>query len=173
MAIAPLSKKELAEIAGYTYRWLYNIDRDLPDDKKLFVPVEEGKQKYDVPKFVQRWVAYNAENSIPEDTDLAAAKTKHEIIKTQKTELEVARMRGQMIDVQDVKKLWGDIANAVVQNLLGLPKKLGPALVMIESAEVISAMIDDEVRQILNDIADTPLPEYVQDDEPESESDDE
>lgn len=173
MAIAPLSKKELAEIAGYTYRWLYNIDRDLPDDKKLFVPVEEGKQKYDVPKFVQRWVAYNTENSIPEDTDLAAAKTKHEIIKTQKTELEVARMRGQMIDVQDVKKLWGDIANAVVQNLLGLPKKLGPALVMIESAEVISAMIDDEVRQILNDIADTPLPEYVQDDEPESESDDE
>ena len=173
MAIAPLSKKELAEIAGYTYRWLYNIDRDLPDDKKLFVPVEEGKQKYDVPKFVQRWVAYNAENSIPEDTDLAAAKTKHEIIKTQKTELEVARMRGQMIDVQDVKKLWGDIANAVVQNLLGLPKKLGPALVMIESAEVISAMIDDEVRQILNDIADTPLPEYVQDDDTESESDDE
>lgn len=173
MAIAPLSKKELAEIAGYTYRWLYNIDRDLPDDKKLFVPVEEGKQKYDVPKFVQRWVAYNTENSITEDTDLAAAKTKHEIIKTQKTELEVARMRGQMIDVQDVKKLWGDIANAVVQNLLGLPKKLGPSLVMIESAEVISAMIDDEVRQILNDIADTPLPEYVQDDEPESESDDE
>lgn len=173
MAITPLSKKELAEIAGYTYRWLYNIDRDLPDDKKLFVPVEEGKQKYDVPKFVQRWVAYNTENSIPEDTDLAAAKTKHEIIKTQKTELEVARMRGQMIDVQDVKKLWGDIANAVVQNLLGLPKKLGPALVMIESAEVISAMIDDEVRQILNDIADTPLPEYVQDDDTESESDDE
>lgn len=173
MAIAPLSKKELAEIAGYTYRWLYNIDRDLPDDKKLFVPVEKGKQKYDVPKFVQRWVAYNTENSIPEDTDLAAAKTKHEIIKTQKTELEVARMRGQMIDVQDVKKLWGDIANAVVQNLLGLPKKLGPALVMIESAEVISAMIDDEVRQILNDIADTPLPEYVQDDDTESESDDE
>ncbi len=171
MAIAPLSKKELAEIAGYTYRWLYNIDRDLPDDKKLFVPVEEGKQKYDVPKFVQRWVAYNTENSIPEDTDLAAAKTKHEIIKTQKTELEVARMRGQMIDVQDVKKLWGDIANAVVQNLLGLPKKLGPAVVMIESAEVISAMIDDEVRQILNDIADTPLPEYVQDDDTESESD--
>lgn len=172
MAITPLSKKELAEIAGYTYRWLYNIDRDLPDDKKLFVPVEEGKQKYDVPKFVQRWVAYNTENSIPEDTDLAAAKTKHEIIKTQKTELEVARMRGQMIDVQDVKKLWGDIANAVVQNLLGLPKKLGPALVMIESPEVISSMIDDEVRQILNDIADTPLPEYVQDDT-ESESDDE
>ena len=169
-----MTKKELAEIAGYTYRWLYELDRDLPAEKKLFVESEDGKQgKYDVPMFVQRWVAYNKDNSIPEDTDLQAAKTKHELIKMQKTELEVARMRGQLIDVQDVKRLWGDIANAVAQNLLGLPKKLGPSLVMVESAEVISALIDDEIRQVLNDIADTPLPEYVAADDDKEEGDDE
>lgn len=167
-----MSKKELAEIAGYTYRWLYELDRDLPENQKLFVEAAKGKQgKYDVPTFVQRWVAYNKENSIPEDTDLAAAKTKHELIKTQKTELEVARMRGQLIDVQDVKRLWGDIANAVTQNLLGLSKKLGPALVMIESAEVISAMIDDEIRTVLTEIADTPIPEYAQEADDDGEGD--
>ena len=31
-----MTKKELATIAGYTYRRIYDIDRDLPPEKKLF-----------------------------------------------------------------------------------------------------------------------------------------
>jgi ribosomal protein L11 methylase PrmA len=38
-----MTKKELASIAGYSYRQLYNIDRDLPDNGKLFVEGEGGK----------------------------------------------------------------------------------------------------------------------------------
>ena len=37
-----MTKKELATIAGYTYRRLYDIDRDLPEGKKLFVAGEGG-----------------------------------------------------------------------------------------------------------------------------------
>ena len=154
-----MTKKELASIAGYTYRRLYDIDRDLPEGKKLFVAGEGGK--YDLAVFVQKWVEYNVANEASEDWDLELVKAKHEAIKTQKTELEVARMRGQLVDVQDVRRLWGDIANTVTQNMLHLPSKLAPMLQMVESVDVIRGIIDEEIRKVLEEIAVTPLPEYA------------
>ncbi len=166
-----LTKKELATVAGYTYRRLYDIDRDLPQDKKLFVASEGGK--YDLAIFVQRWVDYNVQNETADIDDLDTVKARHEIVKTQKTELEVARMRGQLIDVQDVRRLWGDIANTVMQNMIHVPSKVAPQLQMIDNTELIASIIDTEIRSALNDIADTPLPSYAAEtEEDENEGDD-
>ena len=156
-----MTKKELANIAGYTYRRLHDIDRNLPDNKKLFVESEGGK--YDLALFVQRWVKYNVENEAGDEDDLDLVKARHEAVKMQKTELEVDKMRGQLVDVQDVRKLWGDIAATVTQNLLHLPTTLAPQLRMIENQEVISSVIDEGIRRVLNEIADTPLPDYAAD----------
>lgn len=168
-----MTKKELATIAGYTYRQLYNIDRDLPQEKKLFVESEGGK--YDLAIFVQRWVEYNVNREAADVDDLDTVKARHEVVKTEKTELEVARMRGQLIDVQDVRRLWGDIANTVMQNLIHLPSKLAPMLRMEDNTERIAAVIDDGIRGVLNALAETPLPDYAADDyaEEESEEDEE
>lgn len=169
-----MTKKELASVAGYTYRRLYDIDRDLPEGKKLFVKSEDGK--YDLAIFVQKWVDYNVQNESPDDwADLDLVKAKHEVVKTQKTELEVARMRGQLIDVQDVRRLWGDIANTVMQNMIHLPSKVAPMVQMMDNVELIASIIDEEIRKILNEIAETPLPDYAAEDgqEEESEGEDE
>lgn len=163
-----MTKKELANIAGYTYRRLHDIDRDLPDNKKLFVESEGGK--YDLALFVQRWVKYNVENEAGDEDDLDLVKARHEAVKMQKTELEVDKMRGQLVDVQDVRKLWGDIAATVTQNLLHLPTTLAPQLRMIENQEVISSVIDEGIRRVLNEIADTPLPDYAADPSSDEES---
>lgn len=166
-----LTKKELATVAGYTYRRLYDIDRDLPQDKKLFVASEGGK--YDLAVFVQRWVDYNVQNETADIEDLDTVKARHEIVKTQKTELEVAKMRGQLIDVQDVRRLWGDIANTVMQNMIHVPSKVAPQLQMMDNTELIASIIDAEIRSALNDIADTPLPDYAAEgEEDENEGDD-
>lgn len=171
--IPDMTKKELAEVAGYTYRRLYDIDKGQPDNQKLFVESKGGK--FDLALFVQRWVRYNVNNETSDIDDLDTVKARHEIVKTQKTELEVAKLRGQLVEVQDVKKLWGDIANTVMQNLIHLPSKLAPQLRMMESQEKIAAILDEGIRQVLNEIAETPLPEYAAD-EPsgdESEEDEE
>lgn len=160
------TKKELAQIAGYTYRRLYDIDLSLPQEKKLFVKGEGGK--YDLAVFVQRWVNYNVANEAADDDDLEAVKAKHEKVKTQKTELEVARMRGQLIDVADVKRLWGDIANTLSKNLLHIGSKVAPGLRMLDSMDVIQDIIDREVRTALESVADTPLPDYADDQTQES-----
>jgi len=162
MAIS-MTKKELATVAGYTYRRLYDIDRDLPEGKKLFVPGEGGK--YDLAIFVQHWVEYNVNNELDDIEDLDVVKAKHEVIKTQKTELEVAKMRGQLVDVQDIKQLWGDIANTVMQNMIHLPQKLAPILRMQDNAEVISGIIDTEIRKILDEVGTARLPDYAEENE--------
>jgi len=155
-----LTKKELATIAGYTYRRLYDIDRDLPVGKKLFVKGEGDK--YDLAIFVQKWVQYNSESiEYSEAPDLIAIKAKHEAIKAEKTQIEVDRLRGELVSVQDVRKLWGDIANTVLQNMLHLPDKVAPMLPMIEDEKAIANILREEIRRTLSSIADTPLPDYA------------
>ena len=100
-----LTKKELATVAGYTYRRLHDIDMGLPDDGKLFVKGEGGK--YDLALFVQRWVKYNVDNETGDDQTLDEVKARHEIVKTRKTELEVARLEGKLVDVHEIRRLWG------------------------------------------------------------------
>lgn len=155
-----LPKKELATIAGYTYRHLHNIDTGLPQDGKLFV--EGENKKYDLAAFVQRWVAYNVNNATAKDQTLDEVRAIHERVKTKKTELEVAKMEGRLVDVQDIWRLWGDIANTVTQNMIHLPSKVAPMVVMMSNVEQIAAIIDREVRDVLISIAETPVPEYAQ-----------
>ena len=169
--IPNMTKKELAQVAGYTYRRLYDIDRDLPEGKKLFVK-SEG-EKYNLAIFVQKWVEYNVNSQVPDDfEDLETVKARHEVVKTQKTELEVAKMRGELIPVQDVKRLWGDVANTVMQNFIHLPSKLAPQLQMMGNVEEIAGIIDGEIRQILEEIAETPLPDYAMQDTEDEEDED-
>ena len=166
-----LTKKELATVAGYSYRRLHDIDMGLPEDGKLFVKGEGGK--YDLALFVQRWVRYNVDNETGDDQTLDEVKARHEIVKTRKTELEVARLEGKLVDVYEIRRLWGGVANTVMQNMLRLPSKVSPRLVMMKDSEVIAGIIDQEIRDTLTLISETPLPVEVAaedtDDEEESE----
>ena len=94
------TKKELASIAGYTYRRLHDIDTGLPANGKLFVKGEGGK--YDLAIFVQRWVKYNIDVETADDATLDEVKAIHERVKTRKTGLEVAQLEGKLGDAKSV-----------------------------------------------------------------------
>ena len=164
-----MTKKDLAMLAGYSYRRLYDIDQGLPKEEKLFVKGEDGK--YDLAIFVQRWVAYCVSNERETDDDLETAKARHELIKTQKTELEVRRMKGDLVDVQEIRRLWADVGNTVMQALIHIPSKIAPQLIMVGSVEAIASILDDEIRSALTQIAETPLPAYIAQNEDATEED--
>ena len=155
----PMTKKELATLAGYTYRRMHDIDRDLPENEKLFQ--ESGGGKYDPAVFVQRWVQYNVQREHGTTESLEDVKARHEQVKTRKTELEVARLAGELVAVEDVQRLWSDVVLTVQRNLLNLPHKVAPMVTMQENVEVIAAVIDEEIRRALEQMAETPLPEYA------------
>ena len=150
-----LTKKQLAEASGYSYRRLHDIDMELPEKEKLFVKSEGGK--YDLALFVQRWAKYSVGAQTSGEDTLDEVRATHEKIKTRKTELEVAQMEGRLVDV-----------TRVTQNLLKMPSKVAPQLVMVDSADMIGAILDDEIRQTLTSLADTPLPGAAADETEES-----
>lgn len=152
------TKKELATIAGYSYRRLHDIDNELPRDKKLFVRSEEDEKKFDLPLFVQRWIAYNRKAVEEESEELSAVKAKHELVKKEKTEIEVAKLKGQYVEIQEIHRLWSNIAATVANRFVNLPRKLAPSLVMIDDPDRIEAIIARDVRDALDMIAQTPLP---------------
>ncbi len=170
-----MTKQELADLTGLTYRQLFNINKKLleeDEEKALFVKGEDAK-KCDLAIFVQRWVDYNVEKCSASAEDLDAVKAAHESVKMRKTQLEVDKMEGSLVDVQDVRKIWGDIANTVMQGMIHLPSTLAPMVRGMENVEVITSVIDTEIRKVLEELAETPLPAYLllqEDDEEEGEA---
>lgn len=156
-----MTKKALADAAGYTYRRLYDIDAKLPEEEKLFVPCEEGG-KYDLSLFVQRWVKYNIRQECGGEETLEEVKARHEKVKTEKSELELQKMRGELVDVTDIMRLWGDVITGCKQNLLRLPSAIAPKIAGMENIEAIIGILDAEIRRELTQIANTPLPDYAQ-----------
>ena len=100
-----LTKKQLAEASGYSYRRLHDIDMELPEKEKLFVKSEGGK--YDLALFVQRWAKYSVGAQTSGEDTLDEVRATHEKIKTRKTELEVAQMEGRLVDVTEVAQALG------------------------------------------------------------------
>lgn len=156
MGIA-LTKRELANIAGYTYQRLHQINRDLPPEKQLFVQSGDGK-KYDLAMFVQRWVDYNTGRAETESEELSVVKARHEAIKMEKTGLEVARMKGEYVSIEVLAPIWTHIAATVAERFNSLPQKIAPSLVMIGDPEIIAEKIEREIRDAQSLLARMPLP---------------
>ena len=156
MAFYLKSQKELGELVGKTDRTIRNMDRELPEDEKLCVKASNGK--YDVGIFVRRYVKMMVDRATQEMSDLDAVKARHEIVKTEKTELEVARMRGDLVSVNDVRRLWGDISSTIMNGMIHLPSSLAPMVQGLTNVEVIASIIDAEIRRVLVALSETPLP---------------
>ena len=171
--IPALTKKELASIAGYSYRRLHDIDMDLPTNKKLFVPSEDDPKKFDLALFVQRWVTYNKDTAEEENEELSVVKAQHELVKKKKTEIEVARMMGEYVEITEVQQMWSNLATIVRGRFVNLARKVAPSLVMIDNADRIEAIIDRDVRDALSMIANTPLPGEENYQTPDEEDEDE
>ena len=155
-----LTKKELASISGRTYQWLYKIDLALPKDEKLFVSSETNPKKYDLALFVQRWVDYNVSQAGggEDSEELVTIKAQHEKVKKEKTELEVARMKAEMVSIQEVHQLWCNLTGLIRNRFVRLGHKVAPSLTQQESAEKIAEVIDREVRDALALLAKEPAP---------------
>lgn len=171
-----MTKKELAALAGYTYRRLYDIDKTLPEDKKLFVQAEGGGNRYDAAAFVQRWVEYRVHEDGGTDKDLDRVRAEHERIKTRKTEIEVAKMEGTVVPIDQVRAEWAKIAHTAMQAMMVLPGKLAPRLIEMENAEAIGGIIEQEVRAALvalSEAGEAIAAQAEKEEAPESEGEDE
>ena len=68
-------------------------------------------------------------------------------------------MQGELVDVNEVRRLWAGVAKTVSQSFLQLPWRLAEMVAGLENREIVCGILDREIRGVLEGIADTPLPE--------------
>lgn len=156
-----MTKQDLSELTGLSYRQIFNINKKLVEAGRDSLFVRGDGDGYDLATFVRRWIDYRVEAETENAGDLEAVKAAHEAVKMRKTQLEVDRMENSLVEAREVRRVWGDIANAVMQNLLRLPGTLAPQLSGMENTDLITSLLDSEIRKVLTALSDLPLPGYL------------
>lgn len=74
-----------------------------------------------------------------------------------RTELDVRRMKGELIDVERVERTWTRLVANFRARILGMPSKLAGVLVGVHEPNVIRDRIEDECNQALGELTDEGL----------------
>ena len=81
------------------------------------------------------------------------AKAKREAYKAEQAELEVKKLRGELVAVVDVRQQAIQAARTVREAMLALPSRLS-AILADQPEPVVRKRMDDEIRKMLETIAD-------------------
>lgn len=155
----PLTQEQVAAIAGITTRRLQQIDREGNGPERL----PGGGYPADA---IGRWHRNRilGELGVAHDGqayDLNAEKGRLTKAQADKTELEVAELRGSMIRSDSVVAYWRTMIADMRAKLLALPAKLAAALVAPDKAQEAQDRAQGLVYEALAEIARDPLPADV------------
>lgn len=84
---------------------------------------------------------------------LSKEKARHEKYKADLAELELKKKRGDLLEVEFVKKDWGRMVTACKTRLLAIPAKVSPQLPGCENAREMERMIKQHINQALEELA--------------------
>lgn len=140
----------MAKVLNLTERRVQQLARD------GIIPKPE-KGKYDLIPCVIAYIKYLQERSVgkdaaPQDTHLQRAR----LLKAQaeKTELELATMRGNQVTVEQVEKDWMSMVTTVRSKLLAMPSKLAFQVITFDKPHEAETCIKRAVYETLTELAD-------------------
>jgi hypothetical protein len=85
--------------------------------------------------------------------NLMQAQLKHELAKASKTEFEVAKMRGILIDAEEAATEWQRQILAARKHALQLPGKLAPKVAVESDVLICQHLIEREIRAMLSELS--------------------
>jgi len=94
--------------------------------------------------------------------DLDYERALHERAKREKTELQLAVMKGEMHRSEDVEYVMNDMIAAFRSRILSLPAKVSPRLAGKKEIPVILEILTTEVRDALNELSEYSAPVFYQ-----------
>lgn len=89
----------------------------------------------------------------PGQVSLAEAQLKHELAKTAKTELEVDRLKGILINAQEAAHVWGEMIVAARNRALLIPSKVAPKVAVVSDVLICQEILDRELRSFLTELS--------------------
>ena len=84
---------------------------------------------------------------------LMQAQLKHELAKASKTEFEVAKLRGILVDAEEAAIEWQRQILAARKHALQLPSKLAPKVAVESDVLICQHLIEREIRAMLSELS--------------------
>jgi len=89
----------------------------------------------------------------PAPISLVEAQIKHEIAKASKTGLEAAKLRGILVDAEEMAQAWSRQIVSAREHILQLPSKLAPKVAVESDVLACQFLIEREVRSLLTELS--------------------
>ncbi|MBF0293870.1 MAG: hypothetical protein HQL96_01665 [Magnetococcales bacterium] len=92
-------------------------------------------------------------NGRPQEND--TAQERHLLTKARraKAELELGRLKGSLLDAEDVKREVFEMARRTRDRILGIPYRVAASLAAETDAKAIERLLDDELRTALEELS--------------------
>lgn len=137
---------ELARVFGVSRKWIYDlVDRGMPRDGRHF----------DLAACVQWYMGeLTARGSTEEPEDVTEARRQLYIEQTEKTRLENAQLRSELVDVDEARALLYEIASIVATQHDALAPRVAGLVIGSTDIKQVQTLLFDELRQIRQAIAD-------------------
>lgn len=147
LATLEVGTSEFAKLVGKTPQWIRQLTRD-------GVLTQCGRGKYNLSENILAYIEHvsggKEENGKPRYVD---AKTEHEFLKKEKTELQVQQLRGQLHAAEDVRLVMGDMILSAKSKLLTLPVRIAGQLEG-EPTKAIEQILKAEIEDTLTALVD-------------------
>lgn len=140
-----VTTKELSEILDLSPRRIQQLAKE-----NALVRASRGK--YDLPSSIQAYIEYTNEPN-PDELDKTEEETLWTRARRRKAELELNIMQGEVHKSEDVEKVMNDMLGSFRAQLLVLPGKLAPLLIMQNEVEVIKSIIKDYIYEAMEEMS--------------------
>lgn len=135
-------------------------------DRRIRQYAEEGlidkavRGKYSLLSSVQKYIAFIKANkdieSMSENKELnyEDEHAKHEMVKRQIAEITLAKIKGDIHEADDVRRVMEHMLSNFRARLMNIPTKIAPVLLARDNINVIQSMIDKEIIEVLEELSD-------------------
>ncbi len=145
-----INQKELSAIIGITPQQIIKLEKDGVFNRN-------GEKFYTLPNAVTEYITYKVASELRkvqgDDVDINEANRRKAIAQAVLLEMEVAEKEGKLISIDEIRKENEYILTSFRNKTLGVPSKVSPSLIGLESVAEIKAILDDAMYELLTELS--------------------
>lgn len=146
-----INQIELSEIIGITVQQIIKLSKD-------GVFSRDNEKLYSLPGAVSEYVAYKVKSELRkkqggDDVDINEANRRKAIAQATLLEMEVAEKEGKLISIEEIRKENEYILTSFRNKTLGVPSRISPALLGLETIAEIKSILDDAMYELLTELS--------------------
>lgn len=134
--------------------WKINKETEGPKFANRSRSVLDREQSAEAQKLANTAPGEKSSSETEEEITPYNSRQQQELYKALKARLDYDRERGKVVDIEEAKAHWQNVAIAVRKYVLNIADRLAPLVAAEDDARACWAILDKECRNILEDLAD-------------------